>query len=178
MINWDDVYNLSPHEFSEDPDKYADPQLIYNLGVIRKFTQRKIRPSPVEGALARFNGSEKSQHYVGPKDSPIRKSTASDIFCEGIPIATYTSILASGLFNGIGIYLDTIGPDGTPWVMFHVDIRKEGFNRNSPLIWIAKKVQNVRTHKRVTKYRYPQADNKYWSLLNDRKMFRDKKFGN
>jgi len=135
-------------------------------------------PSPISGTLARSTGSQTSQHHVGPKEKPFRKSTASDIFCEGVPFSNYSSILASRLFKGIGIYLDTKGPDGKPWVMFHVDIRPSGFNSNSPLIWIVEKVYDPLKDETVDKYRFPQADPKYWKLFNDERLYRDKKFGN
>ena len=171
MINWEEIYKLESNEFSEDPDKYADHELIYALSDIRQFTQRKLRPSKASGALARFEGSITSQHYVGSMGYPERKSTASDIFCEGIPFSTYSSIIASRLFKGVGVYLDTYGPDGLPWVMFHVDIRPRGFNQNSPLIWIVEKSEGKNV------YKYPQAEPQYWSLLNDKALFRGKKFG-
>lgn len=177
MIDWSKVYKLKPQEFSEDPDEYADPILIHNLGVIRRYTNEKMLPSPVFGALARFKGSDTSQHFVGPKDNLIRKSTASDVFCEGSPFANYSVILASGLFNGIGVYLDTKGPDGKPWVMFHLDIRKHGFNDLTPLIWIVEKVFDPIKNKKVDKYRYPQVLTKYWELFNDKRFHFVKKFG-
>lgn len=176
MIHWDKVYRLKAGEFSEDPNKYAEPQLIYSLGTIRKFTQKIMRPSPVRGALARFTNG-KSQHCVGPENAIIRKSTASDIFCEGIPFYIYSSILSSNLFKGIGIYLDTKGPDGLPWVMFHVDIREKGFSEISPLIWIVERVHDFVRDKMIDKYRYPQVEPQYWDLFNDKRIYRNKKYG-
>lgn len=168
MINWDYVYKLAPHEFSEDPDKYAEPELMYSLGNLRKLLGTKMRPSPVPGALARLHGKETSQHYaIG------RKSTASDEFIEGIPFEIYSKILYSNLFTGIGIYLDTNGVDGMPWIMFHLDIRK----RDYPFIWIVKKMYNTKKQIIGDKYYYPEYDPKYWSLLNDKKFFQYKQFG-
>ena len=177
MIKWETVYKLSANEFSEDPDKYAEPQLIHSLSILRRSTRKKMRPSPVKGALARFKESKTSQHYVGPKDNPIRKSTASDTFSEGVPVSTYSHILYSHLFMGIGIYLETNGPDGLPWIMFHVDIRPKGIDYKSPLIWIVEKVYNAKKDKEIDAYRYPQTDSKYWKLLNNKKFFLNKKFG-
>lgn len=175
-INWNNVYKLSPGEFPEDPDKYAEPVLIYSLGDLRQFLQKRMFPSPVSGALARFGGSETSQHYVGPKNDIQRKATGCDVFCEGVPFETYTILLASKLFNGIGIYLDTNGPDGMPWVMFHLDMRFKGFTEILPLIWIVKKEWDTTKHELVDKYRYYQSIPNYWSLLNNEKFFRDKQF--
>lgn len=169
MIDWKTVYKLSAREFSEDPNEHAEPKLIYSLGFLRKLTNEKMFPSPAPGALARMEGRNSSQHFaVG------RKSTASDVFCEGIPIANVFSILSSKWFNGVGIYIDTIGPDGLPWIMFHLDLRPIGFDTETPLIWITEKEYDFKKGKTVTKYRYPQSDPKYWKLLNNPKFFREK----
>ena len=167
-IDWRKVYKLSADEFSEDPNKHAEPELIYSLGKLRKLLRTIMRPSPVKGALARFSGKTTTQHYaVG------RKSTGSDQFIEGIPFEIYSKILFSRLFTGVGIYLDTKGPDGLPWVMFHLDIRKRDF----PFIWIAKKEYDPRKKEFRTFYKYPQYDSKYWSLLNDDRIYKNKLFG-
>jgi len=168
MINWNNVYKLSPGEFSEDPDKYAEPELIYSLGKLRKLVGVRVFPSPVSGALARTYGSKNSQHYAVD-----RLSTASDVFIEGVPMDILTLILFSGLFRGIGVYLDTTGPDGLPWVMFHIDLRLR--KNTHPLIWI---YQKVKTNSGiVTMYRYPQSDSQFWSLLNDPRFFKNKMYG-
>lgn len=180
MIDWDKVYKLSASEFSEDPNKYAEPELLYSLGSLRKRAGVKMFPSPVSGALARFTGSKTSQHFVNRKELPTKRSTGSDIFMEGIPFVNYQTILRSYKFNGIGIYLDTIGGDSLPWIMFHVDIRPYGsnpYNRIEPLIWIAEKIFDTAKNKWVTKYRYPQFDSKYWRLLNVGRFYTTKKFG-
>lgn len=166
MINWDYVYKLAPHEFSEDPDKYAEENLIYYLGRLRKKLGKKMRPSPVPGALARFDSkASTSQHYCAVG----KKSKASDQFIESIPFQIFCTILDLRLFNAIGIYLDTKGPDGMPWVMFHLDIRRR--TMNLPLIWIVEKIGGADV------YRYPQSDPKYWSLFNDSRMYQNKQFG-
>ena len=127
MIDWDNVYKLDRDEFSEDPDKYAEPKLIYSLGKLRRLLGVSVYPSPVHGALARVSGSKTTQHYAVD-----RLSTACDVFIKGIPFEIFTKIMHSKLFTGIGIYLDTNGVDGLPWIMFHLDIRE----RNFPFIWI------------------------------------------
>jgi hypothetical protein len=42
------------------------------------------------------------------------------------------------LFGGIGWYPHTNGPDGQPWPMLHLDVRKmgTGHSRNHPLLWM------------------------------------------
>ena len=161
-VNWKEIKYFKAQHFSENPND-ADPLIFYNLDFCRKRMNQRIFPSPVKGALARFSGSTKSQHYA-----VNRQSTACDVFCEGIPIINFLSILHSKLFNGIGIYLDTKGIDGLPWIMFHLDIRKRAKNK-LPLIWIAEKL-NIKD-KLVTKYRYPQSESKYWSLLRDTRLY-------
>ncbi len=168
MINWDYVYKLSPGEFSEDPNKYADPELMYALGALRELLGNRMFPSPVPGALARDYGSKTSQHYaIG------RKSTASDQFIEGVPFEIYSKILHSGLFTGIGIYLDTAGPDVKPWVMFHLDIRKRVY----PWIWFCHKLYDRETKEISDCYRYPQKNSEYWRLFDNDKLYKNKQFG-
>lgn len=165
-IDWEDISKFTPDEFSEDPDKYADPELIYRLNFYRIKSKCIIKPSPITGALARFDGGD-SQHTV--KDNQLSK--ASDIFQEGVPFQNYSLLLSMRLFNGIGVYLDTDGPDGFPWIMFHVDIRNIGYDYGNPLIWIV-----TRTHKK-NNYFYPQYEPQHWKLFQDEKLFIHKKFG-
>mgnify|MGYP006442137921 CR=1 FL=1 len=72
MIDWRGARNFSPGEFSEDPDKYAEPRLIYNLQKTRSLLNRPIFPSPVDGALARTYGSMDYPHYIGSFKKPER----------------------------------------------------------------------------------------------------------
>jgi hypothetical protein len=94
----------------------------------------------------------------------VRKSTAIDVFPEGTPVLFYSHLLRHKQINGIGIYLDTNGVDGKPWVMFHFDIRPVGLP-NMPLVWIVKKISGKQ------KYFYPHKDKSLWNLLNDEKFF-------
>lgn len=168
MIDWGSVYKLSAGEFADDPDNYAEPELIYSLGKLRKLLGTRMYPSPVKGSLARLDGSPTSQHYaVG------RLSTACDVFIEGVPFEIFPKIMHSRLFTGIGIYLETRGADGKPWVMFHLDIRK----RDYPFIWIVVKTYDTKTHKRMGKYCYPSYDSNHWRLLNDDRFFKNKQYG-
>lgn len=117
MIDWSKIPNFKRSEFREDPNKYAKPQLVYKLQDLRNYLGNRIHPSPVEGSLARFSGSEDSRHYaVG------RKSDAIDIFVEGYPLHNWVLLLESRLFTGLGLYLDTEYNDND-WVMFHGDLR-------------------------------------------------------
>lgn len=170
-IDWDQVYKLRPYEFSENPNLYAEPALIYALSKTRKSTQKVMLPSPVGGALARFKVGN-SQHDVGSYKNPTRLSTACDVFMQGIPFENFVNILSLKVFNAIGIYLDTYGPDGKPWVMFHLDIRPPKLNSDSPLIWISYKIWSGKTVK--SEYRYPQNQSECWKLLNNKKFFAKK----
>ena len=158
-INWDLINYFSESEFPENPI-YAEPELIYQLDFVRNRLNQRMFPSPIKGGLARFSGSSTTQHYaIG------RKSTAIDVFCEGYPIINIISIIQIHVFNGIGIYLDTTGPDGLPWIMFHLDLRKTPFSVNQPLIWIATKTQGKNN------YFYPQYNPEYWKLLRHNLLF-------
>ena len=162
MIDWDKVDNFSPHEFPENTS-FAKPELFYRLNTLRKLIDRKIFPSPAQGALARMTGSPSSQHYAVD-----RLSTACDVFCEGTPIQNFFDIIASKLFTGIGLYLDTKGVDGLPWAMTHLDIRHINAPRLLPVIWIAAKVNGENI------YYYPQDNPEDWSLLKRDILYRDK----
>jgi len=114
------IRNFKLLEFPEDPRKYAEPQLIYNLDDLRDFLDASIFPSPVSGALARFDlGAKDSQHYA-----VNRKSTAIDIFCDCDPFEAFTKILFSSYFCRIGIYFDTFY-NKRKRVMFHVDLKPQ-----------------------------------------------------
>jgi hypothetical protein len=157
-INWNEIKHFSPSEFPEDPDKYAEPELIHTLDEIRAAHNKPIYPSPVSGALARFGGSETSQHYaIG------RKSTGVDIFPECVPIQFMLLLMKFENIKGIGVYRDTRGINGTPWAMFHIDIREKGFNDLEPLVWIA-----IKDFNNQTKYLYPQVNNNHWELFNNK----------
>lgn len=129
VIKWDDVDHFSKDEFSEDPDIFAEPLLIHSMDTLRKLCDCPIFPSPVNGALARANGSQKSRHYaVG------RKSDALDFFIIGDFFKTYQTLITCNLFNGIGIYFNGIF-DGKQHVRYHADLRPTGLNSLEPLIW-------------------------------------------
>jgi len=171
MIDWTKVPNFKSEHFSESPDMFADPDLIYALQAFRTKVRRSIFPSPVAGALARFAGGTETQHYVGDALHPIRKSTAVDIFVEGIPIANLFCLLSIIEIKGVGIYLHTSGPDGKPWIMFHIDIRPD------PLVWICEKVWKPPEKKLVSIYRYPQTSPQHWNFLQNELMYYDKIHG-
>jgi len=176
-INWTEIKNFKSSEFAEDPTELAEPQLLLNLDRARDLLKQKIFPSPIKGSLARLGGSDTSQHYIGPKnDVRVRKTTASDVFIEGTSFSNYSNLVGSGLFKGIGIYLDTNGPDGMPWVMTHVDIRPKGFGLGLPLIWIVERIWNAKKKRKMDTYRYPQAHPQYWRLFSDSRLFETKQF--
>jgi len=114
---------FQPQEFPEDL-KFADPELLLRMDELRGFIKIPIHPSPVPGALARFDaGASDSEHYA-----VNRKSRAVDFFCEADPFEAFTKILHSGLFHRVGVYFDTYYKN-RKWVMFHVDLKE------TPLIW-------------------------------------------
>lgn len=131
-MDWTKVKHFKPKEFSEDPDLYADPKLIYILDDFRQYLDERMYPSTHPGALARFDDKSKaSQHYA-----KNRKSKAIDGFLEGQPLYNFYAALSFGRFKGIGIYIDTHFSDlDASWAMFHLDIRTTGFGPY-PLIWM------------------------------------------
>lgn len=177
MINWSKIPNFKPEHFPENPDLYSDPKIMYALQSIRSKSRQLIFPSPAPGALARFDGNEATQHYVGNALNPTRKSTAIDFFMEGIPIQNLCTVMTITEIKGIGVYLDTFGPDGKLWVMFHIDVRENGFTDDLALLWICEKVWKPSDKKMINTYRYPQTTLEYWSLLQNDKMYSDKRHG-
>lgn len=170
-MNWNKLNYFSKSEFKCNTD-LIDFSLMQSIDWLRKDYGKPMHPSPVKGAIVRFGGSTKSRHYVGKDEEHIeRKTTGIDIFPEGCPIHFYTSALISRSFNGIGVYLDTNGIDGEPWIMFHLDIRARGFTLDVPLIWIAEKIYNPETGELKTEYRYPQINPEYWKLLQDERLY-------
>jgi len=133
MIDWKSIKYFVPAEFPDDPDDHADPILITKLNYFRKLRGLPIYPSPVEGALARFDDSSKSSfHYAGEGF----KSRAIDFYCEGTAYSAFIELLSSQLFGGIGVYFNA-KYNGVSWVRFHVDLRKLGEKhaKDNVLIW-------------------------------------------
>ena len=149
-MNWGMVKYFNPKidSFPEDPDLYADDELIYSLDLFRGIIGYPINISPVSGALARFTGSDKSQHYaVG------RKSTAIDVFCDCDASIAFINAISCGIWGGVGVYFDTMYR-GIPHVMFHLDKRPVIDSR--PVIW-------YRSH---GKYFYLSDDNNCSKMIN------------
>ena len=144
-IQWDDVDHFYPDHFPENPDKRANPNLIYNVDLWRKLCGFPISPSPVEGALARFGDADKdSRHYAVD-----RLSDALDVFVHGDPVQAFMAALCSQLFGAVGLYLDTTFR-GEQWPMLHVDLRPlgVGHSKEMVLIWVREEGE----------YKYPQYD--------------------
>ena len=170
-VDWNKIKNFKKSDFPEDPDQLAESDLIYTLQELREFLKSPIYPSPAKGALARLSGSIRSQHYA-----VNRKSTAIDVFIEGIPIDILVHILSFHKFNGIGFYPLTTGPNGKQWPMFHLDLRPVGFNERMPLIWIRDKVYDIPTKSITSNYFYPQRNIEKWNLFDDKKFYTHYKF--
>ena len=160
MIDWSRIPNFSPEEFTENPNKYAEPDLIYNIQKTRSLFNKPIFPSPVDGALARTYGSQDSQHYIGSFIKPERLSTALDWFCPSISgHKVFWILYGSCLWTGIGVYFNGRW-GGSPCLRYHTDIRPEQFQDRLPLIW----------YKYRNKTKYPQlsisAYHEFFNLLN------------
>ena len=168
-IDWRYAYNFLPREFSEDPDIYAEPFLIHRLQDLRTRHGKPVYPSPVSGALARVTGSIHSQHYIGDSWNDIQcKSKAIDFFPEGSAMQCAAIAMRMAGINGVGIYLNTTGVDGKPWVMIHMDIRTLAGDIERPVIWIVDDNNN---------YCYPQSNPMYWELFQDKRLYEYRRKG-
>lgn len=133
IINGVDMPNFTPGEFSENPNKFAHPELLINAQKFRTILGAKIFPSKSIGALARTYGSIESMHYIG-KDKIVTKSEdkylskAWDIFCNTHIFKAWTVAVSCGLWTGVGVYFDT-NRSCHLWPMLHLDLR------SSPSIW-------------------------------------------
>jgi len=121
-----DLRYFSPSEFSEDIS-HASPALLESLDELRGLYGDKIYPSPVPGALARFEVADQdSQHYAGEG----HKSKAVDWFPGGSVQKAWLMAVSCGKFGGIGVYFDT-HYEGRKWPMLHTDLR----DRTPALLW-------------------------------------------
>jgi hypothetical protein len=99
--------------------QYMDAGLILAIQELRLISGISIIPSPVISGWYRFTGRTTSTHYA-----VNRLSNAGDIFPRrGRIMETWLRAQYISKFNGFGIYLDTNGPDGKPWMMLHLDTR-------------------------------------------------------
>lgn len=171
-MDWSQLKYFKQQEFHGEGHLLA-PSYLMTLDRSREVLGESVHISPVKGSVARFGGSQTSQHYVGTKEGghTIRLSTAADIFVEGVPFLNFTVLQQSGLFSGIGIYLDTTGPDGKPWVMFHLDTRKS-HSVSDPLVWICTKSYAKGKSKNI--YHYPQRNSDKWLFLKRNIFFKER----
>lgn len=136
--------NFDRGDFPEDPNRNADPVLIQNLQAFRKWHGSYIYPSPVSGALARFEDEDAdSRHYaVG------RQSDAVDVFAEN-PAAAFLLAVTCGLWGAVGIYTNTRYRKQA-WPMLHLDCRPYGVGHSQEhlLVW----------HRDHNGYHYPQYE--------------------
>ncbi len=94
MINWNQVYKLSESEFpSKVETDHTNSAFMYTLSDFRRYSKTPINPSPVEGALARFDfESSTSKHYAN-KNMDLRKSNACDIFVQDSAIIVFHKLI-------------------------------------------------------------------------------------
>lgn len=145
-MDWNKINNFTKGEFPEDPEQFADLQLIRNLDKFRDILNCRLFPSPRSGALARFDiEAETSQHYAVD-----RKSTGVDAFPDCPIWKAWMHAVSCGLWKGIGVYFDTYYKN-KPWNMLHLDIRKQ---------------QRISLWFRVGKeYYYPLSDKRHMKLF-------------
>lgn len=57
-----EITRFKPGEFPEDPEEHASPKFLLALNVFALLLGHAVYPSPVSGALARFDGDHNSCH--------------------------------------------------------------------------------------------------------------------
>ncbi len=110
--------------------EFVDAELIRALSRFRQALGAPVTPSPVAAGWIREGGSHGSRHYIGPirrdedgRPMSTRLSTAGDVFPAGDIRTAWLVALGMPEFGGIGVYVDTRGPSGTPQPMLHLDLR-------------------------------------------------------
>ncbi|NCU32550.1 MAG: hypothetical protein EOM23_06380 [Candidatus Moranbacteria bacterium] len=120
-----------------------DKRLILKLQKKRNSTGIPIIPSPLREGWYRLSGSSASRHYA-----VNRASDAGDLFVKrGNIIDFWLECVKDNDIGGIGLYFDTTGPDGKPWIMMHIDLRP-----GKRAMWI-------------------RDEGKYYSINRDKKAF-------
>lgn len=126
----------------------VDASLVSTLEDFRSTTGIPMIPSPLQGGWWRITGSETSRHYAKG-----RLSDAGDLFPKrGMALNAWMSALQYPAFGGVGIYVDTTGPDGKPWPMLHVDLRPR--EPGMKILWV-----------RDGEYYY-SYQKKFWDIIN------------
>ena len=94
--------------------------VVLTLQAIRTAGGFAVYPGPHQSNWGRSYGSETSRHYAID-----RLSDAGDVFPARGHALDFWLIAQEFLKVGaLGLYLDTRGIDGQPWVMVHFDLRE------------------------------------------------------
>lgn len=113
-----DVLHFAPGEFPGQALRYTTAELILGLDELRDLLGSPILPSPLEAGWYRQSGSTGSRHYASG-----RLSDAGDVFPDCNIVHALLTAMRQRVWGGIGVYLDTTGPNGNPWPMLHLDLR-------------------------------------------------------
>lgn len=113
-----DVGHFAPGEFPGDALSHIDAELILVLDELRDMLGAPTLPSPVLAGWYRTSGSTGSRHYALG-----RLSDAGDVFPDCNIVHALLTAMRQRKWGGIGVYLDTTGPNGNPWPMLHLDLR-------------------------------------------------------
>lgn len=118
---------LKPEDYPNFPEfaRYNTPlhlldrNIVLTLQSLRTRSGIPIHPSPHPEAWARTSGNVSSRHYaVG------RLSDAGDVFpARGKAMELWLVAQQYERIGGLGLYSDTTGIDGFPWIMMHLDLR-------------------------------------------------------
>lgn len=113
-----DIEHFAPGEFPGDALNHVEANLILALDEFRAKLGEPVLPSPVLAGWYRTTGSQGSRHYAQG-----RLSDAGDVFPDCNIVHALLTAMRQRAWGGIGVYLDTTGPNGQPWPMLHLDLR-------------------------------------------------------
>ncbi len=150
IINGVDMQNFSHKEIPQEKASFISKSILINIQKYRYLLGCPFSISMNSDALIRYDGNEKSEHYVKVENGNIiKRSTAIDGYPSCDIFKAWTIALSFNLFGGVGVYFDTTNNHGVQQPMLHLDLREK------PLIW-------CRIDK---KYYYPHTHKNFYSLL-------------
>ena len=113
--------NFAIDEFPQGETEFASFRLLTALQEFRDILGEAISPSKVKGALARFDGSETSDHFT----DAMKASTGIDVFCDCGIFRAWTIAVSCRLWDSVGVYFDTRDNNGDRHPMLHLGLRKK-----------------------------------------------------
>lgn len=118
VLDFAEIDHFSRGEFPDGVLERVEDELILSLNEYRSRLGYPLVPSPLVAGWYREDGSVTSRHYAVD-----RLSDAGDLFPQCDIRRAFLVAMGCEWFGGIGVYLDTNGPDGEPQPMIHLDLR-------------------------------------------------------